>query len=180
MLVETLTACWFPLLALASADKLIRSWSISKPTEPLAVYAGHTDAVRGLTLIPHKDLFASCSNDGTIKVWRYGKDVNGTQTSRWEQSHTNFVYSVASTGDMELVSAGEDRCVKYWGQDELYQSFPIPATSVWSVCGFEGKGFVCGSSDGVVRIFASGGGADQAEKEVSRTGTQVRPHTCNH
>lgn len=43
----------------ASADKTIQLWEQSKPVKK---YTGHTDAVRGLALIPNIG-FASCSND---------------------------------------------------------------------------------------------------------------------
>jgi phospholipase A-2-activating protein len=43
----------------ASADKTIRLWEQSKQVKQ---YTGHTDAVRGLALVPNIG-FASCSND---------------------------------------------------------------------------------------------------------------------
>jgi len=43
----------------ASADKTIRLWEQSKQVKQ---YTGHTDAVRGLALVPDIG-FASCSND---------------------------------------------------------------------------------------------------------------------
>jgi phospholipase A-2-activating protein len=43
----------------ASADKTIRLWEQSKTVKQ---YTGHTDAVRGLALVPNIG-FASCSND---------------------------------------------------------------------------------------------------------------------
>lgn len=44
----------------ASADKTIRLWKNGKLSH---VYQGHTDAVRGLALVPGVG-FVSCSNDG--------------------------------------------------------------------------------------------------------------------
>lgn len=49
---------------LASADKLVRLWSISSPKEPIAIFSGHGDAVRGLVRLADGASFASCGNDG--------------------------------------------------------------------------------------------------------------------
>lgn len=48
------------MTGIASADKSIRLWKNGKLTH---VYQGHTDAVRGLALVPGVG-FVSCSNDG--------------------------------------------------------------------------------------------------------------------
>jgi phospholipase A-2-activating protein len=45
---------------IASADNSIRLWKNGKLTH---VYQGHTEAVRGLALVPGIG-FVSCSNDG--------------------------------------------------------------------------------------------------------------------
>jgi phospholipase A-2-activating protein len=52
--------------------------------------------------------------------------------------HTNFVYGVATLPSGEIVSCGEDRCVKI---------------SIWSVSTQPNGDIVCGSSDGDVRVF---------------------------
>jgi phospholipase A-2-activating protein len=44
----------------ASADKTIKLW---KEHKSVLTFTGHTDAVRGLALMPDIG-FASCSNDG--------------------------------------------------------------------------------------------------------------------
>lgn len=64
---------------------------------------GHTDAVRGLCLVPGLG-FASCSNDTTVRLWTADgqpiAELNG---------HTNFVYSVCWLAPDLLVSCGEDK-----------------------------------------------------------------------
>lgn len=68
-LILTGKACashkWHPpplnsIYMIASADKSIRLWRNGKLVH---VYQGHTEAVRGLALVPNVG-FVSCSNDG--------------------------------------------------------------------------------------------------------------------
>lgn len=106
----------------ASADKLIRLYSIQKASKqgkdstPIAVFSGHSDAVRGLVQISHTS-FASCSNDGNISIFHIPQassvsaPVHPTQTL---SGHTSFVYSLALLADGSLASSGEDRSVRIW------------------------------------------------------------------
>lgn len=55
--------------AVASADKVVRMFSLAHSRKdgevllPVAKFVGHTDAVRGLTMLSAR-AFASCGNDG--------------------------------------------------------------------------------------------------------------------
>jgi phospholipase A-2-activating protein len=92
-----------------SADKSIALWQGNKLVHR---YTGHTDAVRGLSVLPEGiDIgFASCSNDSTVRLWTLGGDV-----LHQFDGHTSFVYSLASVPDTgSLVSSGEDRTVRVW------------------------------------------------------------------
>lgn len=144
----------------ASADKTIRLWSISNPTKPLAVFGGHTDAVRGLTLLEGGESFASCGNDGNIHLY----SLHGASSSAGSapiqpvqtlSGHTSFVYSLATIpgGRGELVSSGEDRSVRIWRDDALVQTLTLPAISVWSVSVLPNGDIVAGSSDAAARVF---------------------------
>ncbi|KAF6767555.1 WD40 repeat [Kalmanozyma brasiliensis GHG001] len=144
----------------ASADKTIRLWSISSPTKPLAVFGGHTDAVRGLTLLEGGESFASCGNDGNIHLY----SLHGASSSAGSapiqpvqvlSGHTSFVYSLATIpgGRGELVSSGEDRSVRVWRDGALVQTITLPAISVWSVSVLANGDIVAGSSDAAARVF---------------------------
>ena len=143
----------------ASADKTIRLWSISSPSKPLAVFGGHTDAVRGLTLLEGGESFASCGNDGNIHL--YSLHAASTSPSAPIQpvqvlsGHTSFVYSLATIpgGKGELVSSGEDRSVRVWRDGALVQTITLPAISVWSVSVLPNGDIVAGSSDAAARVF---------------------------
>lgn len=109
----------------ASADKLIRLYQNNKLVR---TFKGHSQPVRALTLLTkHQDIFASASNDGSIRLWNYQtgeelKVLNG---------HDSFVYSLACTPEGHLVSSGEDRSVRIWDKlsAELKQVITIPAIS---------------------------------------------------
>ncbi|KAL5529556.1 hypothetical protein ACEPAG_5541 [Sanghuangporus baumii] len=129
-----------------SADKTIRLWMKHKL---IRTFSGHTQAVRGLALIPHIG-FASCSNDGEIRVWTTEGDVISTLSG-----HTSFVYSLTVLPTGEIASGGEDRTLRVWRDEECIQTIVHPATSVWTVSSMPNGDIVTGSSDGVVRIFST-------------------------
>ncbi|KAF8743159.1 PFU (PLAA family ubiquitin binding), partial [Rhizoctonia solani] len=132
-----------------SADKTIALWQGSKLAHR---YTGHTDAVRGLSILPEGiDIgFASCSNDGTVKLWTLGGDV-----LHQFDGHTSFVYSLAAIAETgSLISSGEDRTARIWEDGELVQTRTHPAISVWTVDAMPNGDIVTGCSDGVVRVFS--------------------------
>ncbi|KAF8681591.1 PFU (PLAA family ubiquitin binding) [Rhizoctonia solani] len=132
-----------------SADKTIALWQGSKLAHR---YTGHTDAVRGLSILPEGiDIgFASCSNDGTVKLWTLGGDV-----LHQFDGHTSFVYSLAAIAETgSLISSGEDRTARIWEDGELVQTLTHPAISVWTVDAMPNGDIVTGCSDGVVRVFS--------------------------
>lgn len=143
----------------ASADKTIRLWSIAQPAKPLAVFGGHTDAVRGLTLLEGGESFASCGNDGNIHLYSLhgaaSSEAKSIQPVQVLSGHTSFVYSLATVpgGRGELVSAGEDRSVRVWRDGALVQTITLPAISVWSVAVLANGDVVCGASDATARVF---------------------------
>ncbi|KAJ9477799.1 Protein DOA1 [Pseudozyma hubeiensis] len=144
----------------ASADKTIRLWSISSPSKPLAVFGGHTDAVRGLTLLEGGESFASCGNDGNINLYSLHNASTSAgsapiQPVQTLSGHTSFVYSLATIpgGKGELVSSGEDRSIRIWRDGALVQTITLPAISVWSVSVLPNGDIVAGASDAAARVF---------------------------
>ena len=92
---------------------------------------------------------ASASNDGVIRLWR----LDGQQVAELH-GHDNFIYSLASLPNGELVSSGEDRTVRVWKGLECIQTITHPALSVWTVAVCRETGdIVSGASDGVIRVF---------------------------
>ena len=94
--------------------------------------------------------FASAGNDGIIRLWK----LDGRQVSQL-LGHENFIYSLVSLPDGELVSSGEDRTVRIWNGSDCIQTITHPAISVWGVAACsESEDIVTGASDRKVRVFS--------------------------
>jgi phospholipase A-2-activating protein len=158
------------------------------------VYAQHTDVVRSLELLPAVDetmlvrdvqpettpplyldeqLFASTSNDGTVRIWsldpRRSPTVgNGGEPLRILRGHTSLVYDVAAFSHVDddgstslrsrLVSSGEDGTVRVWDwvAGQLLSTIRVPVISVWCIAVLPRSGdVVIGSSDALVRVYSS-------------------------
>ena len=126
---------------------------------------GSTDVVRALCRVPSshpsKANFASASNDGVIRLWRF----DGQQVGELH-GHESFIYSLTSLPSGELISSGEDRTVRIWRDNDCIQTITHPAISVWGVAACAENGdIVSGASDRKVRIF-SREKERQADQEV--------------
>ncbi|SJX65831.1 related to DOA1-involved in ubiquitin-dependent proteolysis [Sporisorium reilianum f. sp. reilianum] len=166
----------------SSADLFIRLFHGEQLT---AVYAGHMDVVRSLRLLPalpssattatgdqpayypNEQLFASTSNDGTVRIWsldarRSPTRGNGGEALRVLRGHTSLVYDVAAyigrvTANPRLVSSGEDGSFRVWdwNSGELLQTVAVPVVSVWSIAVLpQSQDVVVGCSDGLVRVYS--------------------------
>ncbi|GAC93637.1 hypothetical protein PHSY_001202 [Pseudozyma hubeiensis SY62] len=173
----------------SSADLFIR---LFHGEQLHAVYAGHTDVVRSLhvlpqlpptsgqdgkatapadanpTYYPNEPLFASTSNDGTIRIWsldarRSPTPGNGGEALQILRGHESLVYDVAAfierdTAQPRLVSSGEDGTFRVWNwaSGELIQTVAVPVISVWSIAILpESHDVVVGCSDALVRVYSS-------------------------
>lgn len=114
---------------------------------------GNTDIVRALCKLPKNHPseadFASAGNDGIIRLW----DIDGRQVAQLH-GHENFIYSIASLPNGELVSSSEDRTVRVWRGNQCVQTITHPAISVWTVAVCPENGdIVSGASDRILRVF---------------------------
>ncbi|KAK4989808.1 WD repeat protein Lub1 [Elasticomyces elasticus] len=133
------------------ADKLIRIFS--PRGKLLRTIKGSSDVVRALCRLPPNNprgaSFASAGNDQIIRLWTLEGDELGQL-----HGHENFVYSLATLPNGDLVSSSEDRTVRIWRDGECIQTITHPAISVWSVAVCPGTGdIVSGASDKIVRVF---------------------------
>lgn len=136
---------------IGSADKLIRIYDARG--KALKTIKGSLDVVRALCRIPARHPsgadFASASNDGIIRLWK----LDGTQVGELH-GHENYIYSLVSLPNGELLSSGEDRTVRIWRGTECVQTITHPAISVWGVAAcLENGDVVSGASDKKVRVF---------------------------
>ncbi|KAL7641525.1 UNVERIFIED_CONTAM: hypothetical protein RMT77_007396 [Armadillidium vulgare] len=130
----------------ASADKTLKCWKKGKDT---ATYSGHTDCVRGLSIID-EERFLSCSNDASVKLWKFSGECLSTF-----YGHTSFIYSVFGIESCKgFVTGSEDRSIRIWdSHGNNTNTVYVPAQSVWCVSVLPNSDIVAGSSDGVCRIF---------------------------
>ncbi|GAA6064645.1 hypothetical protein JCM10212_004487 [Sporobolomyces blumeae] len=142
------------LVLTAAADNYVRLFERSKTR---SVFKGHTGPVRALARLvpddPTSTLFASASNDGTIRIWDY-RTGDALSVLR----HDDFVYSLATIPPLVgggLASSGEDGLVKVWNEEtgECDQVVEVPALSVWSLATLSNGDLACGCSDNLIWVF---------------------------
>lgn len=152
-------------LRIGCADTLIRVFDVRGKFSH--TIKGSTDVVRALCRVPSDHPsgadFASAGNDGVIRLWK----LDGRQVEELV-GHENFIYSLVSSPNGELVSSGEDRTVRIWRGNQCIQTITHPAISVWGVAACSENGdIVSGASDRKVRVFSRDSDR-QAEPEVIR------------
>lgn len=133
------------------ADKQIRFFH---PSGKQLRAVSAPEVVRALCRLPPNHpsgaQFASAGNDAVIRLWT----LQGKQVAELH-GHENFIYSLAVLPDGGLVSAGEDRTVRVWQNNECVQTITHPAISVWTVAVCPENGdIVSGASDKLVRVFS--------------------------
>ncbi|KAG0717763.1 Phospholipase A-2-activating protein [Chionoecetes opilio] len=162
--------CSSPSFLTASADKTVKLW---KEGKVCTTYSGHKDCVRGLTVISATQ-FLSCSNDATVIRWSISGELLATH-----YGHSNFIYGVSMvTQDGDFVTGGEDRTLRVWGPDgECAQTIHMPAQSVWAVASLPNSDIVCGTSDGVCRIFTREEGRQADAEDIKEFEESVAKST---
>lgn len=153
------------------ADKQIRFFNLSgKQTGSIQA----PEVVRALCRLPANHAsgaqFASAGNDAIIRLWT----LQGKQVAELH-GHENFIYSLAARPDGALVSAGEDRTVRVWQNNECVQTITHPAISVWSVAVCQENGdIVSGASDKLVRVFTRDHARHAASTEIEQFNEDVK------
>ena len=96
------------------------------------------------------DLIASGSYDGEIELW----DLKGEKIiSKNKMRHDDNVYSLKyNERERELISCGEDSCLKVWKEEICVQKIEIPSNTIWSI-DYLDNNIICGCSDRSVYIF---------------------------
>ena len=138
-----------------AADKIIRIWendSILKEFKNI-----HSDVIRDVEILNDEGtLFATCSNDSTIKIFDYSGNIRHVL-----EGHESFVYQIKfNKSTNQLVSCGEDRSLRIWNLDinnnyepSIAQVIRLPAISLWC-CDFLPNGdIIVGTSDNNIYIF---------------------------
>ncbi|KAL3231310.1 hypothetical protein RNJ44_00345 [Nakaseomyces bracarensis] len=155
----------------AGADGAIGVWEHGKLARMLTGI--HTDVVRHLEVVD-SETFASCSNDGTVKI----SDLHG-KVRKTMEGHESFVYYIRKLKD-GLVSCGEDRSVRVWDANgDVKQVIRIPAISVWCVDVMENGDIVVGSSDNNLRIFTENESRIASDEEIKEFRQEIESSAIN-
>ena len=150
-----------PILS-ASADRSLRSWSMTAAAVRGTRFAGHESWVTALVLTPDGKKLISGSWDGTVRVW----DVETGKADTVLESHQSKIYAVAVSRDgKRAASAGGNGEVFLWdleanaeaarleGHDEESEVNGIAFTP-------DGKRVVTAASDGDIRIWDAATGKE--------------------
>ncbi len=97
------------IILTCSADHTAALWSIQSGL--LSKFVGHTQAVYGGSIHPHKELIATISYDGSAMVW----DFDGNTIFKFENENRQLFSSIQFSHDGELLFSGsKDGLIRVW------------------------------------------------------------------
>jgi WD40 repeat protein len=163
----------------ARANFTISLWSTADG-RLVREFKGHTDIIRGLALSQDNRLLASCSNDGTVRVWVMD---SGVQKTILHPGGDVRAVSFVGLNDRMVVSAGDDRIATLWNLDNALplQRFIGHTDTIGCLCvSQDGSLLITGSEDKTARswnILSQNPNANQAlatrNHQVSKLLTNV-------
>ena len=121
--------------------------------QPYLDLTEHKGAINDIAWRDDSNVFASASDDGTIKLW----DIIAGKSIKSINAHTGGVTSVAFDHQGRLVSAGKDKKVKLWDAGgNLVREFPPMGEQVLTVAiSHDGSRIIAGDWNGDVRMVES-------------------------
>ncbi|ORZ39656.1 WD40-repeat-containing domain protein [Catenaria anguillulae PL171] len=153
------------ILAAGSTDHLVRLIDVNHAS--VIELAGHQGGVNQVSWDPSRTLLASCSDDGTIRIWSQDV-VSQSSTGQRQprvvlQGHEGEVITMdwnpnPPNGAAQIASVGTDRVVRIWdvatgsciyAMDRHVQAHCVLAYSP------DGKYLVCGSDDRYMYVWTS-------------------------
>ncbi|AIE73897.1 MULTISPECIES: AAA-like domain-containing protein [unclassified Synechocystis] len=149
------------LYHLVKADETLSQYPATSPLVSLQkilsqiaeknILTGHRDGVTSVAISPHKNLIASASRDGAVRLW-----TPQGEFLREFTGHTGSLYRVAFAPNGKIfATAGQDQTVKIWDLDgNLLQTLRGHQDSVYSVSfSPDGETLVSTSRDRTVRLW---------------------------
>jgi U3 small nucleolar RNA-associated protein 13 len=153
-----------PFLLTGSRDQTVKRWDVSKAKSPRALYTrkAHEKEINWIDINHSGELFASASQDRTIKIWSVEEgEVQGVL-----KGHRRGVWSVKfapkgcliTGGSKGLVLTGSgDKTVKIWSLSDYscLRTFEGHTNSVYNVAWLNGGHIQVASAggDGLVKVW---------------------------
>jgi WD40 repeat protein len=134
----------------ASADKMVRTWSLANLKQPERQFSGHTAAVNAVAVSANGQVLASAGDDETIRFWN---QTNGQQTALLG-AHAAPVTSLSFNATGQVLSSSADGSVKLWqapGAAGKLLAHPGQVTS--AVLSADGARLLTGCGDKQVRLW---------------------------
>src|SRR5947208_6875189 len=98
-------------LVLSLVFPVVAAAQVPTGAPKIVVQTGHAEYVRSVAFSPDGTLFASGSNDNTVKIW----DVASRRELRTLIGHTDHVLAIRFSSDGTLLaSLGYDKTVRVW------------------------------------------------------------------
>ncbi|EKX44042.1 hypothetical protein GUITHDRAFT_110145 [Guillardia theta CCMP2712] len=110
------------MLVSGGRDCSIRVWELRTRTQLLRPLNDHDAIVTCVRWSPQGDAVASCSYDGTARLWdpKTWKVLKTGSSAAIFRQHTDCVNEVAWSGDgKQLASGGDDGMVNVWGRETM-------------------------------------------------------------
>ncbi|KDO19819.1 hypothetical protein SPRG_14681 [Saprolegnia parasitica CBS 223.65] len=158
-------------------DALLRVWQPSASGSDYTLAStlkDHQGPIRQLVPVPDIG-FASCSNDGSVKLWTFGGDVVMSCSHPLNhEGKPGFVLGLAYLAQSrQLVSASEDCTACVWSLDgSLLQTIAHPQ-GLWCVTALSGTDFATGGDDKIARVFSTSATMESSAAEILALQEQV-------
>ncbi|CDR97314.1 WD domain, G-beta repeat containing protein, putative [Babesia bigemina] len=128
------------LITLINIDKLGRNSGSDRMN-----FKGHTGSIQDITFNEFdNNLFASASDDGSVRVWRVTGEQDSTAAANLNghtKKTTNVVWNSAT--DFVLMSGGLDNTVRVWNVQNETEVVSIPIEGQYSYCNWSYDGDLC-------------------------------------
>ncbi|MDJ1184844.1 NB-ARC domain-containing protein [Roseofilum casamattae] len=122
--------CSKKLVSSSYGIPLLQLWDLETKQE--WSLPGHTELIWTVAFHPSRSIFASGSDDKTIRIW----DATTRECLRVLEGHEDWVLSVAFSGDGRVfASGGEDCTIKLWNIDtgQCLRTLTGHQDGIWSV-----------------------------------------------
>lgn len=148
-----------------SQDKKIRIWNTDNTLHK--EWVAHNDIIRQFTDYSPVG-FASCSNDGVVKIWTYDGDLIAELNG-----HSGYVFAVHTLPNNVIVSGSDDKTLRFWKDCTCIQTVELPAT-VWDIASNVLGDIVVAAEDYKIYVFTRDPERAAKDKELAEYNANVQ------